>query len=269
MPDSATLDPDRHCHIGDHVSGSSSLDGRTIAPVSLAELLAMALPERPTILAPILPAGGLALLYAPRGVGKTFLALSIGWAVASGGQLLRWHAPQPRRVLYVDGEMPARTLQERLRRIIGCGAPSPADADRFHFLASDLTDCGLPSLASEAGQRIVSDAAANCDLVIIDNLSSLTPGLRENEGDDWAPVQAWLLALRRAGKAVLLVHHAGKAGTQRGTSRREDILDIVVALRRPENYRPDEGARFTVRFEKTRNLVGPEAETFEAQLVSS
>ena len=34
--------------------------------------------------------------------------------------------------------------------------------------------------------------------------------------------QEWLLRLRRRGVSVLIVHHAGKGGEQRGKSRRED-----------------------------------------------
>ena len=65
----------------------------------------------------------------------------------------------------------------------------------------------------------------------------------------------------------LLVHHAGTNGRQRGTSRREDALDTVIALRRPEDYSPEQGARFEVHFEKLRNRVdGDAAVPFEAKL---
>jgi RecA-family ATPase len=47
------------------------------------------------------------MLYGQRGLGKTHVALGIAYAVASGGAFLRWRAPVPRRVLYVDGEMAA------------------------------------------------------------------------------------------------------------------------------------------------------------------
>ena len=43
--------------------------------LSAPELIAADLPERETILDPILQAQGLALLYGPRGLGKTFVAL--------------------------------------------------------------------------------------------------------------------------------------------------------------------------------------------------
>jgi hypothetical protein len=77
-------------------------------------------------------------------------------------------------------------------------------------------------------------------------------------------MQNWLLRLRRKGVAVLIVHHAGVNGRQRGTSRREDALDTVLALRRPADYSPGQGARFEVPIEKARTLVGDGAVPFEA-----
>ena len=81
------------------------------------------------------------------------------------------------------------------------------------------------------------------------------------------PIQTWLLKLRRHGISVLLIHHAGTNGRQRGTSRREDALDTVIALRRPEDYSPEQGARFEIHFEKLRNRVDSAgAMPFEARL---
>src|SRR5204863_1798653 len=89
----------------------------------------------------------------------------------------------------------------------------------------------------------------------------------ESASDAWVPMQTWLLRLRRQGVSVLLVHHAGVNGRQRGTSRREDALDTVIALRRPEDYSAEEGARFEVHFEKLRNRAeGVAAVTFEASV---
>jgi putative DNA primase/helicase len=103
-------------------------------------------------------------------------------------------------------------------------------------------------------------------LLILDNLSSLTAVARDNEAESWSPIQEWLLKLRRRGIAVLIVHHAGKGGQQRGTSRREDVLDTCISLRRPADYSPAEGARFEVHYEKHRGFYGADAEPFEAKL---
>ena len=75
-----------------------------------------------------------------------------------------------------------------------------------------------------------------------------------------------VLRLRRKGVAVLLVHHAEVNGRQRGTSRREDALDLVIGLRRPADYSAEQGARFEVHIEKARTLVGGGALPFEAMV---
>ena len=76
----------------------------------------------------------------------------------------------------------------------------------------------------------------------------------------------WALGHRKQGRTILFVHHSGKNGAQRGTSKREDILDSVLALKRPADYSPVEGASFEVHFEKHRNDKGDSAKPFEARL---
>lgn len=106
------------------------------------------------------------------------------------------------------------------------------------------------------------------DLIIVDNISTLCRCGKENEADSWIPVQEWALKMRASGKSILFIHHAGKGGNQRGTSKREDILDTVIVLKRPDDYNPKDGAIFQVHFEKSRGFLGEEAESFEAHLVN-
>jgi putative DNA primase/helicase len=221
--------------------------------VGINDFLRLDIPPREMLLAPILPERSLAMLYAPRGLGKSWLALSMGLAVACGAPLLRWSAPRQRNVLYVDGEMPLVSLQERLKAI---AAPFGTDIpnDGFRLLAADQVDSGI-NLSTEEGQHSLKPLLENVDLLILDNLSTLCATTSESASDAWVPIQNWLLKLRRRGIAVLLVHHAGTNGRQRGTSRREDALDTVIALRRPEDYSPEQGARFEIHFEKLRNRV--------------
>jgi putative DNA primase/helicase len=103
-------------------------------------------------------------------------------------------------------------------------------------------------------------------LLIIDNLSSLTPGLDENVKKDWDPVNQWLLDLRAKGIAVIQVHHTGKRGDQRGTSAREDNNDVSIVLKQPDGYSPEEGARFDVTFTKSREILGNSVKTFSIKL---
>jgi AAA domain len=217
-------------------------------PLGFQDFLSLGIPAREMVLHPILPEKSLSMLYAPRGIGKTLLALSIGLAVASGSNLLRWSAPTNRRVLYVDGEMSLSDLQQRLLEIsLGFNRNIPNDA--FRILAADHIEDGI-NLVTQEDQAGIERVLDGIGLVILDNLSTLFPNGNENTADVWGPMQNWLLKLRRRGVSVLFVHHAGTNGRQRGTSRREDVLDTVIALRRPENYSPGQGARFEIHFEK-------------------
>lgn len=235
--------------------------------LNLGDFLALEIPPRENLLGPWLPCQGLAMIFAPRGVGKTFVALHVAYAVASGGELFgRWKAPQPATVVYLDGEMPAATMQERMAAIVQ-SSEAEAAADRIHIITPDLQQEGMPDLSSDAGQALIDSALPEeTRLIVVDNLSTLIRSGKENEAESWQPVQTWALRHRAAGRSVLFVHHAGKGGAQRGTSRREDVLDTVVALRRPSDYTPDQGAVFEVHFEKARGLYGAEVESFEAKL---
>ena len=106
--------------------------------LTVDDLLRAELPPRETILSPWLPSKGLAMIYGPRGIGKTHLTLGCAYAIASGSGFLRWHSPTPRRVLVIDGEMPAATLQERLTRIIDAATVAPPEPAYWQILAMDL-----------------------------------------------------------------------------------------------------------------------------------
>lgn len=234
--------------------------------ISLEMLLGMELPPSTPMLSPWLNLGSLAMIYAWRGIGKSWLGLGIGYAVASGSEILGWKSQGKWNVLYIDGELPAATLQTRLAMMVkSCeGVPKP---DGFMVITPDLQKDGfMPNLSTTEGQTAIDAYADRADLIIIDNIATLCRSGKENEGESWIPVQSWALRHRAKGRAVLFIHHSGKNGQQRGASRREDVLDTVIALRRPDDYKPEQGARFEVIFEKARNLTGNDASPIEASL---
>ena len=238
-----------------------------LQPLDLRQFFELKIKSREMLLGPIVPEKGLVMLYASRGTGKTLIALGIAYAVATGTKFLKWTAPKPRRVLLIDGEMPAADLQTRLASMVaGMTGTAPTDG-MLNILCGDLIEeGGIGNLAAPQVQAELDPLLDGIDLLILDNLSSLTTVIRDNDAESWGPVQEWLLRLRRRGISVLIVHHAGKGGQQRGTSRREDVLDTSISLRRPEDYTPTEGARFEVHIEKGRGVHGDDAKPFEAKM---
>ncbi|BCO08785.1 hypothetical protein GF1_11610 [Desulfolithobacter dissulfuricans] len=236
--------------------------------ISAHNLLAMKLPPRQNLLDPWLPEQGLCLLHAYRGVGKTHVSLGIACAVATGSSFLGWEAKEPQGVLFIDGEMPAVTIQERLRHTL-----ATMDITRAHnlqIITPDLQQGGMPDLGTRQGQAQVDAVLTeNIKLIIVDNISTVCRSTLENKSDSWLPVQEWALRMRGQGKSVLLVHHDGKGGQQRGSSRKEDVLDTVIQLVRPNHYTPDQGAVFEVHFRKNRGIHGEDAKPFEARLTST
>jgi len=236
--------------------------------INIHEFLAKKIPEREILLSPWLPRQSISMLYAWRGVGKSWLGLSIGYAVSCGKQILGWNAPHKRRVLYIDGELPAATLQQRLRLIKNSYDADPIE-NGFQIITPDLQENGImPNLADPNGRVLINEHTENVDLIIVDNLSTLVRGGKENESESWLPIQEWALHHRSQGRSILFIHHSGKGGQQRGTSRKEDVLDTVICLRRPSDYEPSEGAKFELHFEKARNLSGDETTPMEVELCS-
>jgi putative DNA primase/helicase len=232
--------------------------------IAISDFLAAKLPPRENILNPWLPKQGLAMIHSKRGIGKTFMALNIAYAVSCGGKFLSWEAPQAVGVLYLDGEMPAGVIQRRLANIVNSNEHEPQKP--FFYMSPDLQKQAMPDLGTIAGQEAVNKHLSDIELVIVDNISTLSRYGKENDASSWLPLQEWCLKLRAAGRSVLFIHHSGKGGFQRGTSRREDILDTVINLRHTQDYEPSSGACFEVHFEKSRGIYGADVEPFEARL---
>lgn len=243
---------------------------RTLSAVDYRELMAHKLPERESILGGWLMTQSLNMIHGWRGTGKSHVSLGIAFAVATGTDFLNWSAAKARNVFLVDGELPGRMVQDRLgaiERATGC-APEPG---RLIVSTPDLLNRAAPDLGFLEDQCELDDIIEdrNVELILLDNLSALVrSGAAENDAESWVQISSWALQHRAAGRSIVFIHHSGKGGAQRGTSRREDLLDVTIGLKRPPDYSPDEGARFEVHFEKARHLWGDDVAPFEALLAT-
>ncbi|WP_052700271.1 AAA family ATPase [Methylocucumis oryzae] len=251
----------------DPADENDNTPAKVIKVASLAELLAYQFPPRIPILAPVFVLGSLNMIFSARGVGKTHAALGIAYAAASGSHFWNWKADRPVKTLYIDGEMPGESMQTRIAEIVKSSEKAPPDGF-LYFITIDMNDGRMPDLSCLGGQLEVEAACAEAELIVVDNLSCLCRSGKENEAESWLSIAEWAMRMRSLGKCVIFIHHAGKNGNQRGTSKREDILDVVIELKRPSDYDSSQGARFVVNYSKARHLTGNDAASFEAMLMN-
>ena len=256
----ATVKPEVH---------RSAKQGAPLIVTDIYALIAADLKDPEPIIAPILFEADLLMIYGWRGCGKTWFSLGLSYAIASGGNFLTWHCRKPRKVLILDGEMRAARLKKRLSLIIA-GVEEEAAPGMLRILTRDMCQDSVdwPDLGRADGREslvnLIEQEAP--EVIVIDNLSAwIRSGKGENDEESLRECASFLLQQRARGRAVVLIHHAGKGGQQRGTSRREDILDTVVNLKRPDDYDPADGMRCELSFEKARNLDGGEVTTLAVE----
>lgn len=228
------------------------LSKATCASSGLAQL---SVPTREPIMGSWFKQGDLGFIFGARGLGKTWLALHIGRQIAEGGVVGDWKVHQPRRVLYVDGEMPLDGIRGR------DAALSTAPTEHMFYLHHEALFHLTGKVLNLTNPSVQAALLEKCqqekmEVLILDNLSCLFSGIKENDADAWEQVLPWLLDLRRNRIAVVFIAHAGRNGLMRGTSRREDAAFWIIQLAEAKDEGEiQNGAKFVARFVKNRNAT--------------
>ena len=222
--------------------------------VHAKDLETMNLPPRLHLLDRWLCEGDLGFIFAPRGVGKTWLGMSLPAAISKGAGLGLWSAgEQPMRVLYVDGEMPLELTLYRSRGLkIAEGDVTYLHHELIFESQETSLNIGLQHHRDTITRLLVEHGFR---LLVLDNLSSLASGIAENKGEDYEPIAHWLLELRRRKITVIVIHHAGRNGLMRGHSKREDACSWIIELRDAKSD-DEPGAKFVSHFAKCSRNTG-------------
>lgn len=192
------------------------------------------LPDLEWLIDGVLPIDALSLLIGEPGVGKSFLALGLAYAVGSGaptwlGRRIARHGP----VIYIAGEGQAG-LKGRARAWKRAHGIDRAHVGYWRRPLSLIAHDELTDLIDQVRAALGDTAPA---LIVLDTFANCSTGADENSARD---VGLCLYGARRIGTelgaAVLLVHHTLKNGSgkgrpiERGSGALKGAVDLMVSL---------------------------------------
>ena len=245
---------------------------------SARTLITRLLPPDENILGSFITRGARVFVVAPSGLGKTMMALAMAGGIASGQGFLHWQVDRPMRVLFIDGEMPLRTLQRRVTDMVRRSGMDRAATDRLHPVSwQEAAALGLGPwhpLNTEQGRDFVLRLCdiIEPDVVFLDNVQALVAGEMKEEAP-WKLTAPLVAGLTERDIAQVWIDHMGHDFTkQYGTSTKGWPFD-TVALMMPlpaAQLAPREIA-FTLSFEspggKTRNRTPENWDEFATKVI--
>lgn len=175
-----------------------------LSTMSAKEIEAMTFKTPPFVVDGVLAPGLTTLSGAPK-IGKSYLALCVAYAVATGGPALGSLATKPGDVMYLALEDRPKRIQDRMRAM---GMRAPAT---LHFAFAKEVGVGADAIAKV--KRWCEDHP-NAKLIVIDTLQKFrgpSADVRRNAYEhDVATLSAIKDVADQHGVAIVLVHHLRK-----------------------------------------------------------
>lgn len=187
----------------------------------------------------VLPAGAFSALYGPPGSFKSFIALDIAHAIATGTAWMDREVNEAGAVLYIAGEgfggIGARIKALKIHHRTEAGAPIYVVRHQLN-LRSSIEDFNALVLAIE---QLVQQSGIEFKQIVIDTLARAFGGGNENSSEDMG---AFIVACGRIqqivqGAGLMILHHSGKDATKglRGHSSLLGAVDTELELLRFED----------------------------------
>jgi hypothetical protein len=182
--------------------------------------------------------GSSVVVYGDSNSGKTFWALSVATAIATGSDCYGLRTDQG-LVVYLASEAPGsiRSRIQAIKKYHGCDlanlamVPVPMNFYNGDQDAHDVIEL-VRAIEQIKGQRV--------HLIIGDTLARMSAGANENSGEDMGPVMARFDQVATAtGAALMIIHHNGKDAAKgaRGWSGIRAHIDTEIEVVEKEGIR--------------------------------
>ena len=182
--------------------------------------------------------GSSVVVYGDSNSGKTFWALSVATAIASGEDCYG-RKTDPGLVVYLASEAPSsiRSRMQAIKKFHGCSLENLAMVPvPMNFYAGDQDAHDVIELV-----RAIEVAKGKpVRLIIGDTLARMSAGANENSGEDMGPVMARFDQVATAtGAAMMIIHHNGKDAARgaRGWSGIRAHIDTEIEVSEKDGTR--------------------------------
>lgn len=197
----------------------------------------------------LLTEGGLSVIYAPPGAGKSYFVLDLAACVATGRQ---WRGKETKQgaVVYfcLEGRrgFKNRILALKMAMLLSPDSPLYLVESTLNF----LNDSDVPGFIKAIGETLAT--GENPRMIVVDTLARSMSGGNENAGEDMGKTIEGANRLQAAlNTHVLLVHHCGKDVSKgsRGHSSLKGAVDTEIELSKDETTKI-----ISARVEKQKDL---------------
>lgn len=191
----------------------------------------------------ILPVGGMGVIAAAPGVGKTILSLDLALSLAMGDkQYLKWDIVKPAKILYLSLEMAHGPLKEFMSKVVTDLSEEQIETLNDKFIVAPVNETIL--MDKKPGEEFIKGLLEkhSPDLVIVDSLGKMLMEIQSDEAvrrfDDT------ITRLRKTyNTAFLFIHHnkkpsENKPATQTdmfGSTYVAAISDVVISMWKPND----------------------------------
>ena len=191
------------------------------SPLTTDELLEMPQPE--WLVDGIFPQG-LSIMFGAPKAGKSYLALSMAWSLATGQPWFsRNRDREPQQVLYLAGEG-VGDLRLRAEALLEHTDIHPGGRLSWWPVSLQLSN------ATDAARLRLEVEKLDAKVVIVDTWARYAGVRDENDAAQTQQAVNALESLTREGVSVVVVHHASKQGVMRGSSALAGAVEAAVRV---------------------------------------
>lgn len=232
--------------------------------------------EKPLMfMKPWLQAGQFTFIFGDYGTGKSLLAVHIAYLLGledyykEDCEIREWEVRNPTGCLYIDGELGAEELKERISQFEWVGKQQEHIKTKSFCLPEyQLATEDMFLLSERTNQlQVIQWLQENPDykLLILDSVTTLFGLTEENSNSEWSSkINPFLRDLRALGVAVIILHHSGKDSSRglRGASSMGAMAHNIYCLTNHSDKDLDAGEAWFVLSKKKQRTGGFQFKSF-------